>query len=456
MSSASCSAPPPNLAAQPRVPEAIAGIQVNFCKNPTCANFGVPVPQVATKGQLAHGGKNPYALTGSTFVGGSIRCNVCGEHSSMKSNLGVFEEAWRVSSETFREPCCPVPLCGNHQVPVSTKGAYHRFGMTMGGSARFRCRACGKTFSTKPAGRNPIARQIRSDKNPMILSMLANKMPLRRICEAVGIAPRVLYDRIDFFHQQALGFLAERESKLPQMGFRRLYIGVDRQDYAVNWTHRKDRRNVVVSAVASADNLSGYVFAMNPNFDPEAAPEDIGREAARLGDSLIPPPHRRFARLWLEGDFREAVASGAQRRARPGLLGEIAGQYDLARQRDDAEAPEAFTRNDKLPRDGMLVHGEYTLWGHFLHLGRLLPGAEKLRFFLDMDAGMRAACLGAFAGRIKDRSVDALFVRISKELTIDQKRALVAGGAPRIRRARKGPSRSDGKPDQATVTERTL
>ncbi|MGY2486905.1 hypothetical protein [Cupriavidus sp. CP313] len=260
----------------------------------------------------------------------------------------------------------------------------------------------------------------------MILSMLANKMPLRRICEAANIAPRVLYERIDFFHQQALAFLAERESRLPKMGFRRLYIGVDRQDYVVNWTHRKDRRNVVVSAVASADKRSGYVFAMNPNFDPEMDPESVEREADRLGDSVLPPPHRRFARLWLESEFRTTVASTGQRRAWSTLAGEIAGRYDQARQRDDAEAPEGFTRNNKLPQNGMLVHGEYTLWGHFLHLERLLAGTEKLRFFLDMDAGMRAACLGAFAQRIKERSVDALFVRISKEMTIDQKRVLVA------------------------------
>ncbi|MFJ1261022.1 hypothetical protein ACGLHR_52025, partial [Cupriavidus sp. CuC1] len=52
--------------------------------------------------------------------------------------------------------------------------------------------------------------------------------------------------------------------------------------------------------------------------------------------------------------------------------------------------------------------------------------AEKIRFFLDQDSGIRAACLGAFAARIRARTVDAFYVRISKELTVDQKRALVA------------------------------
>ncbi len=418
---------PPKLApgATPRVPPSAGGIQVNFCKNPTCENFGVPVPETAWKGKASHGAQSPYTLTGAVGTGASARCNACGEHFPIKSNLGVFEEAWRISAQTFREPCCPEILCGNHLAPVSTDGAYYRFGQTKAGSPRWRCRACGKTFSAKPAGRNPIARQIRSDKNPMILAMLANKTPLRRICEMADVAPRVLYERIDFFHEQALAFLADRESRLPQMEIKRLYIGVDRQDHAVNWTERKDRRNVVVSAVASADNGTGYVFGMHPNFDPEPNPGLVDREAARLGDHLLPPAQRRFARLWLKGDFDGAVATAVSRKQWATLQGEIASQYDLVERRGDIESPEDFGKDDKLPRDGMLVHGEYTLWGHFLHLDRLLPGVEKIRFFLDQDSGMRAACLGAFAGRIQARTADAFFVRISKEHTVDQKRILV-------------------------------
>jgi len=415
----------PAPAKQPRVPASAAGIQVNFCKNPACKNFSVPVPETTTKGRPTNGVENPYTLTGTAAKSAIARCNGCGEHFPIKSNIGVFEEAWRISSETFPAPCCPDVLCGNHCVPSSTDGAYYRFGATKAGSARLRCRSCGRTFSVKPPGLNPIARQIRSDKNPTILAMLANKTPLRRICEMADIAPRVLYERIDFFHRQAIAFLSDREQRLPEMDIKRLYIGVDRQDYVVNWTERKDRRNVVVSAVASADNTTGYVFAMNPNFDPELDPTVIEDEATLLGDALLPPSRRRFARLWLKADFMEAVANPIQRKVSSTLQGEITGQYDAAVQRTDIESPESFTKGDRLPRNGMLVHSEYTLWGHFLHLHRLLPKAEKIRFFLDQDSGMRAACLGAFADRILDRSVDAFYVRISKELTIDQKRVLV-------------------------------
>ncbi|MFJ1261065.1 hypothetical protein ACGLHR_52265, partial [Cupriavidus sp. CuC1] len=168
-------------------------------------------------------------------------------------------------------------------------------------------------------------------------------------------------------------FLADREEKLPGMEIRRLYIGVDRQDYVVNWTERKDRRNVVISAVASADNTSGYVFGMNPNFDPELDPEAIENEVLLQGDSELPPQWRRFARLWIKSDFEEAVTIPRRRSTSGSLKGEIASEYDAAAHRLDVESPELFTKANRLPGQGMLVHAEYTLWGHFLHLARLLP-----------------------------------------------------------------------------------
>jgi hypothetical protein len=39
---------------------------------------------------------------------------------------------------------------------------------------------------------------------------------------------------------------------------------------------------------------------------------------------------------------------------------------------------------------------------------REMRSVEKVRFFLDQDSGMRAACLSAFADRIKDASLRCL------------------------------------------------
>ncbi|MGH8049689.1 MAG: hypothetical protein ACREPB_03410 [Arenimonas sp.] len=368
------------------------------------------------------GATNSYRLSGQGKGRGGAICMACGESFPLKSNQGVFEETWRIMSETFPMTSCPSVLCGNHRVPIGTIKAYQSFGHTATGSSRYRCTQCLGTFSVALPGRNPIARQEQSHKNKMILSMLVGKMPLRRICEAADVTPRVLYARIDFFHEQALAFLADREQHLATMRIPRLYIGVDRQDYMINWSRRQDRRNITLSAVASADNASGYVFGMHPNFDPELDPVEIESQALAINDAGSPQQHRRFARVWLQADYDVAKTKPQPSSSRGGLVSRIANRYAETQSRPDIESPEAPSMSERLPEHGMQIHAEYTLYGHFLALHRLLDQVGKVRFFLDQDSGMRAACLGSFVDRIQARTCDAFYVRIAKDLTIDEKR----------------------------------
>ena len=53
-----------------------------------------------------------------------------------------------------------------------------------------------------------------------------------------------------------------------------------------------------------------------------------------------------------------------------------------------------------LPKDGMQVRGEHTMYGHFFFLRKLLDNTEKVRFFLDQDSAFRAAYLSAFSDRV--------------------------------------------------------
>lgn len=377
---------------------------------------------MSDKAERGTGARNAYIVEarGKNIPVGKCRC--CGEKFPLKSNMGIFEELWRIRQEIFNEPACPNPLCANHRVPVTEEGAYRRHGSTEICSIRYRCKACGGTFSVKQTWRNPIRKHAHSEKNRIILSMLMGKMPLKRILEATEIAPTTLYDRIDFFFEQSQRFLAERERHLPDMEIRRLYLGVDRQEYAVNWTRRADKRNTPLTAVVSADNATGYVFGAHPNFDPEMSHSEVEAAAKSAGDGDAPLPHRRFARLWLQADFDAAVAESAKSRLPSNFIPTRENIYEAAANREDVESSDTPRIADSLPEAGMLVHSEYTLYGHFFHLAHLLGRTGKVRFFLDQDSGMRAACLAAFAGRIQARTCDAFYVRIAKNLTVDEKR----------------------------------
>ncbi len=409
-----------------RSPAAHQGIQVNFCKNPICANFGSPVGDKLSRAQ------NPYRIVASGKGLPVGYCQSCNESFPLKSNKGIYEELERMLAflvDATAQPCCPVDGCSNHVVPVSSgKAFYSAFGVTSTGSQRYLCKGtvagkpCKKTFSVASKS---TSRQRLTHKNKSIFKLIVNKVPVRRIAEIEEIALQTVYDKIDFIHRQCLAFASERESKLPDMPIRRLYISVDRQDYVINWSRRDDRRNTVVSAVASADNTSQYIFAMHLNFDPRLDPEAIEEDAKQIADINLPTPHRKYARLWMASDYLASMAASKKSKASGNLEGDIAATYSSSEKREDVEISDEPTKDEKLPDRGMQTHSEYTLYGHFLYLRHLLASVEKLRFFLDQDSGMRAACLAAFQDGIKSRRVDAFYVRINKMMTVDQKRRLI-------------------------------
>ena len=407
---------------RPRIPLETNGIQVNFCKNPICDNYGVAAAPFSSKGRGSK--KDVYTVVASGKNVPVLKCHSCGEYPPLKSNTAIQEELTRLSSYLApgSQPSCPNQNCENSTIGISADSAcYTSFGKTKSGSKRYRCKVCSKTFSVGVS----TLRQKQPHKNRLVFTLLMNKMPLRRICETADLQMPSVYAKIDFLRNQCLAFVRHREQRLLNgMAIGRLYIGVDRQDYVVNWSKRKDKRNVQLSAVGSADNETGYVFGMHLNFDSTLDVPEIEADAELIGDCDAPYPFRKYARTWLECDYESAVKHAARSPCSPDdtLNGDVLNTYNEAMNRKDVEVFEHPTRTSRLPSNGMQIHAEYTLYAHFFLLKKLFGGVEKVRFFLDQDSGMRAACLGAFQQDIKDRRCDAYYVRINKDMTVDKKK----------------------------------
>lgn len=229
-----------------------------------------------------------------------------------------------------------------------------------------------------------------------------------------------------------MGFAAKHERKLlAGMAIRRLYVAVDRQVYAVNWTRRKDKRNVVLQAIGSADLESGYIFGMHLNFDSDLDADAIEKDAVAAGDYTAHYPFRKYAHLWLEGDYTKAVTETAVRlskrlKACATMDDDIAAVYSDAAARNDVEAPELISGSSRFPAKGMQTRIEYTMYAHFYHLWQLFRGVEKVRFFMDQESGIRAACLAAFEYEVRTKRCEAFYVHLAKEITVDEKRRLIA------------------------------
>jgi hypothetical protein len=392
------------------------------------------------RGGAAHGGaQDSYIVSAAASTLPVLHCRACGEFPPLKSNAGIVEERNRLLQvvQARQGPSCPVPACVNHGIPVDgAAGAYQGFGTTRSGSRRYRCKACRKTFAV---GKSTTGHK-QPHKNKTVFALLMNKSPFRRICEVADIHPETVYGKIDFLHDQCCAFVAARERRLLQgLPIRRLYLATDRQDYLINWTRRDDQRNVALQAVGTADNATGYVFGMHLNYDPALDAEVVEQAAVAAGDYQAKAPFRRYARCWLKADYRTATRASAAGHSRPTkahLQAAIAATYAEAAQREDVEVAELPDANRRLPTRGVQIHAEYTLYGHFFFLRQLFGGVEKLRFFMDQDSGIRAACLAAFQPKIRSRTADAFFVRIAKELTVNQKRAELAASRARFEAAK--------------------
>ena len=411
----------------PRIPKGIAGIQVNFCKNPLCLNYGRPASSEAQpRGSAIVGSKrDTYTVNSEPSGKVVLRCDLCGEKLPIKSNLAIHEEYCRLAAYlTPRQGAtCSDEACRNHQIDISTPKAYHFFGWTTAGARRYRCRACGKTVSVSD---NPISRQRLSNKNEEVFKLLVNKVPLKRMSELASVTMGTLYRKIDFIHRQCLAFAAANESRLPDLPIRRLYLSVDRQEHIINWVHADDKRNIILNALGTADNKSGYIFGVHVNYAPDIDAACVEREAMLIGDNDIHPPFRKYARVWLAQDYRNSLAKNRKRSVKNLLSDDIRAGYDMVQGREDVEDSDVQTGETILPYTGMQVHSEYTLYAHFRFLHDLFRNVEKTRFFMDQESGIRAACLSAFWQEVLEKRCDAFFVHIKSDLTINQKRKLVA------------------------------
>lgn len=405
---------------------------MNFCKNPQCANFGVPVPMAKTPGV-----KGAYKLIGGGTQVGTIhvRCVLCNEKIPMKSNAGIVEELERMQAPfRARKPIsCPHAACANHDVAVEAPGAYRAYGYNSAGSPRWKCKACGRVFSRSLQS---TGRQEKSSKNRLLFKTLVGKVPLRRIADIVEVDPHTVRRRVGFIHERCVAFATDREARLAELEIPRLYLSVDGQDQIINWRDKEDRRNVVLSAITSVDNETGYCFGIHLNFDPTLDRAAVENDAAAVLDVGKPVALRKYARLWLQDDYEQIAADQAVRKRRrvggaagavapaTGVLADVDAAYAAQQEREDIESPDEPGWPRALPNRGMQTRRDYTMAAHFAYLRRLCPKVGKWRLFLDQDPGMRAAAMSGFVEEIQAGTCDAWFVRIHKELTIDKRRKI--------------------------------
>ncbi|WP_157077121.1 hypothetical protein [Curvibacter delicatus] len=383
----------------PRIPFEVGGIQVNHCKTPTCPNFGIPAAQ-APEGRV-NASQDPYRVIGGRRSLRQLTCHFCQRSSALRSNLAIAQEVIRLDPHRLRaaRTSCATPLCAAFGMSVDEHPErYQKYGRTAAGEPRYRCKGCGSTLT----GGSPLRTQRRPEVNVDVLKLVVNKVPMRRICEVLDLNPATLYSKLGYLAAVASDFSAKHERRIAagEVPLNRAYISVDRQDHVLNWGSQLDRRYTTLGAVGAAENESGYVLAMQLNFDPDCNPEDVEADAIARGDYLVPPVHRHYARLWLRRDYQDIDAPEENEATLPADL--------------------------KAPNGGMQVKLEVLYFALMVHLRKMLQTVERVRLFVDRDPALDTACLAAFCEEILARRCDVFLVKTGKDLSVDKKKLLIA------------------------------
>lgn len=221
------------------------------------------------------------------------------------------------------------------------------------------------------------------------------------------------------FYERCVSFTQGREAQLRQMPLGFMRLSTDRQEYRVNWTDRKDKKNVVINAIGTADKSSRYVFGMDVNYDSSIVLEDILADEQYEVDQKLKDYNRQNARLWLpyEHELGKQLSKEVEAKRKelikyyssvPLPISEISLGYFIEELAEDygVEALDQLTATN-LPSKGAQVHSEYTMYAHFIHLERLLGHASGLRFYLDQEPAIERACNSAFSTQIVSANYSA-------------------------------------------------
>jgi DNA polymerase III epsilon subunit len=393
-------------------------VQLNFCKNADCCNFGIPAknPRLKPDKTPNRGLGNAYKLTYSQKIESyMLTCQLCNESFTMINNRAHAQESIRVNSIGVPdEPSCTNSTegcCNVGKGIYSHPDAYKKNGFTrktrqwaiptvekgrnnskpktkidmqsMYGSQRFQCKSCGKNFSVVL---DPQQKHYRRDVNEPLYLAFVNKGIVNRQTDVLGLNPQTIYDKIDFFYQQSLLF-----SRFHEVTLKRRFAEVapilscDRQYYLSNWNDTHTPMPSRIVNTSTVDNLSGYVLASTVNFDQTSDSNYIKNEYKRKNEGDKPRYYRRF------------------------------GQYVLSD--DEVESP---TDNNfinvplQMPRKGLLVHQTYSTLAHFEKIKSLLVDCERFIYFLDNDSGFKVGFPSVFQDMITQDRLYAYILTTDK------------------------------------------
>jgi len=382
-------------------------LQFNYCTNPFCRWFGEPQRRREHLKYKPHRYRLIGTLEEPRFICNPLRPSENGVSWGCKttalSNWSIAEEIARLVTNDHVIPVQPDYQfhrdgCSQSQAtPFEQPSAFHRRGESTGGSQKWRCKVCGKFTNVLPTRFKKLTyHQQRHEVLHQFAQLLISRVPVRRICEILGIGAQTYYTKLEALYRRCLEFLERHEMQaFAALSLPELWLNSDQFHYDLNTMRKKgeaDGRFDVpedlrfkTRVVVTAGMQTRYVFRADVAYDWTTTLDDVDRDTKLYKDDRL----HRFARK--HGRFRDHSAA-PQPPVNP---------QDSKAGEEFVKARIEFQRRAQF-LDGLHVNATYTALAQYWLLQHQID-VQEWRFVTDDDSSLKSAFMHVFAAEVKEQ-----------------------------------------------------
>jgi len=378
-------------------------IQLNYCINPFCCNFG----KEQHKYDEIKGKPSRYKLTGSSKDHKGLYCNdnPMGRGVSQNckvtpvSNWSVVEEIKRLvevggikdidPEYQFHKDGCSV----SNTSPFNESKQFYKRGKSKSKSQRYQCKTCKKYTNVLPKRTETTTyHQKKNSILPMFARMLVGKVSVSRCCEILGIGVETYYHKLEWLYKRCLEFFERYETQAFQtMKFDDIWLNTDKMHYYLNNVRKKgqgskkytglEELNMQTHLVVTAEALSRYVFRSDIAYDWDVSLSELNEDTRRLKEDHLNTFSRKNDRLDWSYCPQEPSANDTQ---------------DMSTYQHELRQLENRGRYV----DGLNVASGYTTTAHYWLIKQLVNAGEW-RMISDDDPSIRNAFYRVFTNELR-------------------------------------------------------
>jgi len=397
------------------------GIQMNFCDNPFCKNYGKP----QVKYNNVKNKPSRYKLQGVMDYYKTLICNgvyadnengiVLNSTTSPLSNWSIAEEIKRlidINTVIAIEPeyIFHKDNCLNTKLnPFDNRGDFYARGKSSSNSQKYQCKVCKKINNVLPTQRECFTyNQNKNDILPIFTRLLLNKTPVRRTCEILDISPQTYYNKLEWLYRKCLEFLERYEGEaLKEKEFKSLWLNTDKLVYHLNNIRRKgcggkeyghtEKLVFPTGVIATSDMFSRYIFRVDVAFEWQVTVKDIERDIEILKENHLYNFTQRNAK------YRYSF-------------------YDLSKKEPTADTVEddkiditkLLNRKDYL--NGFHFNATYTAIAHYWALKQNI-NVQRLYYVSDKDSSLMIALMRVYKDEIENNTMDCFLCQVDKKMS---------------------------------------